>query len=161
MENSDKFYFLSLPSHYGWWLQDKIKTHLLHGRKAMTNLDSVLKSRDITLLTKVHIVKAMVFPVVMNEYESWAINKAECWRTVFLNCSAGEYYWESLVLKKGQTNHPQRKSTLNINWKDWCWSWSSSTLANLCEEPTIWKRPLCCERLKVKGEEATENKMVR
>ena len=55
----------------------KIKTHLLLGRKAMTNLDSVLKSRDITLLTKVHIVKAMVFPIVMYECESWTIKKAE------------------------------------------------------------------------------------
>ena len=50
------------------------------GRKAMTNLDSVLKSRDITLLTKVHIVKAMIFPVVMYGCESWAIKKAECQR---------------------------------------------------------------------------------
>ena len=55
----------------------EIKIHLLHGRKAMTNLDSVLKSRDITLLTIVHIVKAMVFLVVMYRYESWTIKKAE------------------------------------------------------------------------------------
>ena len=58
----------------------EIKRHLLLGRKAMTNLDSILKSRDITLLTKVHIVKAMVFPVVMYGCESWAIKKAEHWR---------------------------------------------------------------------------------
>ena len=68
----------------------EIKRHLLLGRKAMTNLDNVLKSRDITLLTKVRIVKAIVFPVVMYGYESWSINKAEhqringfelwCWR---------------------------------------------------------------------------------
>ena len=66
---------------------------MLLGRKAMTNLDRVLKSRDITLLTKVHIVKAMVFPVVMYACESWTINKAEhgridafelwCWRRLF------------------------------------------------------------------------------
>ena len=56
----------------------EIKRRLLLGRKAMTNLDTVLKSRDITLLTKVHIVKAMVFPVVMYGYESWTIKKAEC-----------------------------------------------------------------------------------
>ena len=55
----------------------KIKRPLLLGRKSMTNLGSILKSRDITLLTKVHIVKAMVFPVVMYRYESWTINKAE------------------------------------------------------------------------------------
>ena len=56
---------------------NKIKRDLLLGRKTMTNLDSVLKSRDITLPTKVHIVKAMVFPVVMYGYESWTIKKAE------------------------------------------------------------------------------------
>ena len=59
----------------------KIKRHLLLGRKAMTNLDSVIKSRDITLLTKVHIAKTMVFPVVMFGCESWIINKAEHQRT--------------------------------------------------------------------------------
>ena len=55
----------------------EIKRCLLLGRKAMTNLDSILKSRDITLSTKVHLVKAMVFPVVMNGCESWTIKKAE------------------------------------------------------------------------------------
>ena len=56
----------------------KIKRHLLFGRKAMTNLDSILKSRDVILLTKVCIVKAMDFPVVMYGSESWTIKKAEC-----------------------------------------------------------------------------------
>ena len=56
----------------------EIKRRLLLGRKAMTNLDSILKSRDITLPTKVHLVKAMVFPVVMHGCESWTIKKAEC-----------------------------------------------------------------------------------
>ena len=59
----------------------EIKRHLLLGRKAMTNLDSVLKSRDITFPTKVHLVKSMVFPVVMYGCESWSIKKAECRRT--------------------------------------------------------------------------------
>ena len=59
----------------------EIKRHLLLGRKAMTNLDSIFKSRDITLPTKVHLVKAMVFPVVMYGYESWTIKKAEHGRT--------------------------------------------------------------------------------
>ena len=59
----------------------EIKRRLFLGRKAMTNLDSILKSRDITLPTKVHIVKAMVFPVVMYRCECWTIKKAECWRT--------------------------------------------------------------------------------
>ena len=58
----------------------EIKRHLLPARKSMTNLDSILNSRDITLPTKVHLVKAMVFPVVMYGYESWTIKKAECQR---------------------------------------------------------------------------------
>ena len=58
----------------------EIKRHLLLGAKAMTNLDSVLKSRNITLLTKVHLIKAMVFPAVMYGYASWTIKKSECWR---------------------------------------------------------------------------------
>ena len=56
----------------------EIKRYLLLGRKAMTNLDSILKSRDITLPTKAHLVQAMVFPVVMYSCENWTINKAEC-----------------------------------------------------------------------------------
>ena len=56
----------------------EIKRHFLPGRKAVINLDSILKSRDNTLLTKVHLFKAMVFPVVMCEYESWTLRKAEC-----------------------------------------------------------------------------------
>ena len=59
----------------------EIKRHLLLGRKVMTNLDSILKSRDITLSTKIHLVKTMVFPVVMYGCESWTIKKAECQRT--------------------------------------------------------------------------------
>ena len=56
----------------------EIKRHFLLGRKVMTNLDSIFKSRDITLPTKVHLVKAMVFPVVVYGYESWTVKKAEC-----------------------------------------------------------------------------------
>ena len=58
----------------------EIKRHLLLGRKVMTNLDSIFKSRDITLPTKVPLVKAMVFPVVMYGWESWTVKKAQCWR---------------------------------------------------------------------------------
>ena len=68
----------------------EIKRYLLLGRKAMTNLDSVLKSRDIIILTKICIVKAMVFPVDMYKFESWTIKKAEYQRIDSLNCSAGE-----------------------------------------------------------------------
>ena len=67
----------------------EIERHLLLGRKAMTNLDSVLKNRDVTLLKKVLIVKTMVFPVVMYGYESWTIKKAEHQKLMLLNCGAG------------------------------------------------------------------------
>ena len=68
----------------------KIKRHLLFGKKAMTNLDSVLKSGDIILPKKFHVVKAMVFPVVMYRCESWTIKKAVCQKTDASNCGAGE-----------------------------------------------------------------------
>ena len=68
----------------------KIKRRLLLGRTIMINLDSIFKSRDITLLTKVCVVKAMVFPVVMYGCESWTIKKAECQRIDALNCGFGE-----------------------------------------------------------------------
>ena len=68
----------------------EIKRCLLLGRKVMANLDSILKSRDITLSTKVHLVKAMVFPVVMYGCESWTVKKAECHKLMLLNCGVGE-----------------------------------------------------------------------
>ena len=69
----------------------EIKRHLLLGRKAMTNLDSILKRRGITLPTKVHIIKAVVFPVVIYRCESWTIKKAECLEELMLsNCGVGE-----------------------------------------------------------------------
>ena len=84
------FILRGLENHYRWWLQPEIKRRLLLGRKVMTNLDSIFKSRGITLPTKVRLVKAMVFPVVRYGHESWTIKKAErrridafelwCWR---------------------------------------------------------------------------------
>ena len=71
--NSERFYILGLQNH----CSHEIKRHLLFGRKAMANPDSILKGRDITLPTKVHLVKAMDFPVVMYECESWTVKKAE------------------------------------------------------------------------------------
>ena len=68
----------------------EIKRHLLLGRKAMTNLDNILKSRDITLPTKVHLVKTMVIPVVMYGCEIWTVEKAEHRRMLLLNCGIGE-----------------------------------------------------------------------
>ena len=90
METVTDFIFLGSKITADGDCSHEIKRHLLLGRKAITNLDSILKSRDIILLTKVHLVKAMVTPIVMYRYESWTIKKAEhqridaselwCWR---------------------------------------------------------------------------------
>ena len=91
----------------------EIKRHLLLRRKAMTNLDSILKGRDITLPTKVRLVKAMVFAVVMYGYESWTIKKAPKIDASKLWC------WRRLLRLQGdETTQSSRKSVLNICWKD-------------------------------------------
>ena len=69
---------------------------------------------------------------------------------MLLNCGAREDSWESLGQQGDQTSQLERKSTLNIHWKDQCWSWSSNTLTMWCKEPTHWKRPWCWGRLKAK-----------
>ena len=120
VETASDFIFLGSKINEDGDCSYKYERHLLLGRKAMTNLDSVLKSRDITLPTKVCIVKAMVFPVVMYGFESWTIKKAErqridafelwCWRRLlrvpwtarrFLNQPGinPEYSLEGLMLK--------------------------------------------------------------
>ena len=82
----------------------EIKRYLLLGRKVMTNLDSIFKSRDITLPTKVHLVKAMVFPVVMYGCESWTIKELSAEELMLLNCGVGEDSWESLGLQGDPTS---------------------------------------------------------
>ena len=79
--------------------------------------------------------------------KGWIIKKNWCFRIVVL-----EKTWESPGQQGDQTNHSSRKSTMNIHWKDWFWSWSSNTLAIWCEELTHWKRPWCWERSKAKEE---------
>ena len=80
METVTDFIFLGSKITADGDCSHEIKRHLLLGRKAMTNIDSILESRDITLPTKIHLVKAMVFPVVMYGCESWTVKKAECQR---------------------------------------------------------------------------------
>ena len=87
--NSERFHFGGLQNHFRWWLHE-IKRYLLLGRKAMTNLDSLLKIRDITLLTKVCLVKAMVFPVVMYGVRVGLYRKMNTEELMLLNCGAGE-----------------------------------------------------------------------
>ena len=84
------FIFLGSKITAGGDCSHEIKRCLLLGRKVMTNLDSILKSRDITFTTKFHLVKATVFPVVMHGCESWTIKKAKHQRLMLLNCGVGE-----------------------------------------------------------------------
>ena len=90
METVTDFIFLGSKITEDGDCSHEIKRRLLLGRKVITNLDSILRSRDITLPTKVHLVKAMVFPVVMYGCESWTIKKAECRKIDALNCGVGE-----------------------------------------------------------------------
>ena len=90
METVSDFIFLGSKITADGDCSHEIKRHLLLGSKVMTNLDSILKSRDVTLSTKIHLVKAMVFPVVMYGCESWTVKKAERRRMMFLNCGIGE-----------------------------------------------------------------------
>ena len=130
----------------------EIKRWILLGRRDITNLDSISKSRDFTFPTKVHTVKAMVFPEVMYGCESWTIKKAEHWRI-----DAFELWCWRRLLRVPWTARRSTQSILKemkpeIHWKDWYWSWSSSTLATWCKELTHWKRPFCYERLRAGGE---------
>jgi len=121
-----------------------------HRRKSITNLDSILKSRDITLPTKVHLVKVMVFSVVMYGYESWTIKKAESWRidAFELGC------WRRL-LKVPWTARRSNQSVLKEISPEYSLEGlilKLNTSATWCKEPTHWKKPWCWERLKVGGE---------
>ena len=119
----------------------EIKRPLLLGRKAMTNLGSILKSRDITLPIKVHLVKAVVFPVVMYGCERWTVKKVECW-----GIDAFELWcWRRLLRVPWTGRRPSQSTPKDVSpeysWEDWCWSWNSSTLATWCKELTHWKDP--------------------
>ena len=152
--NVRDFILGGLQNHYRCDCSHKIKRHLLLWRKVMTNLDSILKRRDITWPKKVSLVKAMVFPVVIYGCEIWTIKKAEYWRIdIFELWCWRRLLWVPWTAKRSnQSIIKDPKSVLNFLWKDWCWSWNSNTLAIWCEELTHWKRPWCWERFKEGGE---------
>ena len=130
----------------------EIKRHLLLGRKIMTNLDSILKSRDITLPTKVHLVKTLVFPVVVYGCESWTIKKAECWRI-----DAFELWCWRRHLRVPWTARRSNQSILKeispeYSLEGLMLKQNSNTWATWCEELTHLKRPWCWEWLRAGGE---------
>ena len=127
----------------------EIKRHFLLGRKPVTNLDRVLNSKDITLLTKVRIVKAIVFPVVMCECESWTIRKAELKNWCFLTVVLVKSLESPLDYRETKPINPNGNQPwvfigrTDVEAEEW-----SNTLATWCEELTPWRRPWCWERLK-------------
>ena len=126
--NRDRHYFCGLQITADGDCSHKIKRCLLLGRKAMTNIDSILKSRGIALPTKVHIVKAMVFPVVMYGCESWTIKKVECQRIDAFELWFWRDSWESLGLQGDQTSHLKGNKF---------WIYIGGTAAE-AETPILW-----------------------
>ena len=133
-----------------WSLE--IKRRLVLGRKAMTNLGSILKSRDVTLPTEVHLLKAMIFSIIMYGCEIWTIKKAEhqridafelwCWRRLL------RVSWTA-----GRSNQSILKEiSPEYSGKNGCWSWNSNTLATSCKELAHWKKLWCWEELGAGGE---------
>ena len=150
--SSDRLYFLGSKITVDGDCSHEIKRHLLLGRKVMTNLHSLVKSRDVTLLIKVRPVKALVFPVVMYGCENWTIKKAECWRIDAFELRCWRRPMRVLWTARRSNQSILKEISPAYSWKDRCWSWNSNTLATWYEEQTHLKRPSCWERLKVGGE---------
>ena len=142
MKTVTDFIFLGSKINADGDYSHEIKRCFFLGWKTMTKLFSILKSRDITLPTKVHLVKAMAFPVVIYGCESWNIKKAECWRIDA---------FELLCWRRLKSSWTARRSNQLIlkeispeySLEDWCWSQNSNTLATWCKKVTHWKRPWC------------------
>ena len=149
--NSDRFHFGGLQNHCRWWPLPWNKKTLALGRKAMTNIDSILKSKDITFPTKVCLVKGMVSPVVVYGCDIWTIQNAESQRIETFE----PWYWRGLlrvpwtarrssqsILKEISPKYSLEGLMLKLN---------SNTLATWCKQATHLKRSWCWERLKVRG----------
>ena len=127
-------------------------TSLLFGSKVMTNLDSILKSRDITLPTKVHLVKAMVFPVVIYWCESWTRKKAKHWRIDAFELRCWRRFLRVPWTARKSNQSVLKEISPGCSLEGLVLRLSSNTLASWCEEMTHWKRPWCWERMRAGGE---------
>ena len=146
-----QIYFGELQNHCRWWLQPWNKKTLTPLKESYTYLDSILKSRDITLSTKVHLVKATVFPVVMYGCESWTMKKAEhqridafevwCWRRL-LRAPWTVRRSNQSILKETSPGCSLEGLMLRLKLQYFV-TW--------CEDVTHWKRPWCWERVKAGG----------
>ena len=148
--NSGWLYFSGLQNHCRWWLQPWNWKMLIPWKESITNLDSILKSRDITLPTKVRLVKAMVFPVVMYQCESWAVKKTKHQRI-----DAFELWCWRRLLRVPWTAKRSNQSIPKEIHPEYSLEGLMLTLqyfGYLKEELTHWKRSWCWERLKAGGE---------
>ena len=151
METVRDCIFLGSHNHCRWCCSHEIKRCMLLARKAMTNLDSILRSRDITLPTKVRLVKAMVFPVVMYGCESWTVKKAECRRS-----DAFELWCWTRLLRVPWTARRSNQSILKEISPEYSLEGQMLKLklqyfGHLMQLIHL-KRPWCWERLKAGGE---------
>ena len=143
--NNDRLYLGGFQITEDGDYRHEIKRRFLLGRKAMTNLDSILKSRDITLPAKVHLVKAMVFAVVMYGCDRWTIKKAEHWRTDAFELQC----WLRLFRVPRRSNQSVLKETNpEYSLERLMMKLKLQYFGHLCEELTHWKRSWYWERLK-------------
>ena len=143
--HSETLYFLGSKITADGDCSHDIKRRLLLGRKAMINLDSALKSRDRAnkgpFSQNYGFPRSHIWMLKLDYEETWVPKNWWFWTVVL------EDSWESPGQQGDPTSPSERKSVLNIHWKNWCWSWNPNTLAAWYEELTHWKRPWCWERL--------------
>ena len=153
MEAERDFIFLGSKITVDGDCSHEIKKCLLLGRKAVTNLDSILKSRDITLLTKIRIVRFMIFPVVMYVCDSWIIKKTWALKNWFFGIVLERRFlrvpwtgrrWNQSIVKEINPEYSLQGMMLKLKLQYFLATWY--------EELTRWKRPWCWDRLKVGGE---------
>ena len=142
--NSDRFYFLGLQNHCREWLHKILSSW----KKGYDKPRQHIKKKRHYFAKKVHLVKPMFFPVVMY---MWQLDHKEGW------ASKNWCFWTATLENildldcKIKPVNPKGNQSWIFKWKDWCWSWSSNTLATWFKDLTHWKRPWCWERLKVEG----------
>ena len=151
METVTDFIFLGSKITADSDCSHEIKRCFLLGRKVMTNLDSILKSRNITLPTKVHLVKAVVFPVVMYACEIWNIKKAEHQRRCFWTVVLEKTLESPLDCKEIKLVNPKGNQSWIFLGRTDAEAEAPILLATWCEEPTHWERSQSWERLKAGG----------
>ena len=153
-ERVKDFILGGLQNHCRWWLQPWNQKMLIPWKKSYDQPRQHIKKQRHYFTKKG--LSSQSYGFSSSHVWMWELDYKESWvpkNRCFLNCGVGEDSWESLGLQGDPTCQSSRKSAVNINWKDWCWSWNSNTLATWCKELTHLKRPWCLERLKVVEED--------